>query len=171
MTPAEEIVTMHRDYGHRLYICRAVDRLDRSIYRKVRYEAIKGLIVAGLIMAIAFLIALCTPRALAQKQLQFKLTQVVAPGWSDCTTGDGCLTGYTIYETTSGVAVQVASVPQTATVYDLPIPSVGVHTYAVTQNGINGLGLPVQSTGNPGVVVSCWKVTGGRQCKVGKVWE
>lgn len=171
MTPAEEIVLMHRNYGHSLYICRAVDRLDRSIYQKVRYEAIKGLVMAAIVMLIAILVALLTPAAQAQKSIHVAWTAGLSPGWADCSTGDGCLTGYTVYETTSGVPVQIASLPQATPSYDLPSPSVGVHTYAVAQNGINGKGVAVQSTANPGWVVSCWKTSYGRACKVGKVWQ
>ena len=84
MTPAEEIVLLPREYGHSLYICPAVDRLERHYDAKINYEARKGLIMVLLAMLIALVIALTAPRAQAQKQIQFQIKAVIAPGWKAC---------------------------------------------------------------------------------------
>jgi hypothetical protein len=103
----------------------------------------------------------------AQKTVHMTWTQVVSPGWTACASGNYCLTGYTLYEGTSALA----SIPQSSTSYSFPIPSVGSHVFTLIQNGIDGSGATVQSSGNPGFVVNCWKTIWGRNCKVGKQWQ
>jgi hypothetical protein len=116
-------------------------------------------------------IILIAPACLAQKSLHFSWTPGSNPGWTECTSGPYCLTGYTLYETTNGTPVVVASIAQTdASVSISPLPSKGSHTYELVQNGTNEASVPVQSTGNPGIVINCWKSGSGRTCKSGKSW-
>jgi hypothetical protein len=116
-------------------------------------------------------ILLFSPVSLAQKAIQFTWDPGANPGWTSCTSGTHCLTGYTFYETTTGTPVVLASVPQNTTSYTLStLPSKGFHTYTVAQNGLNGSGATVQSKGNPGIVINCWKTLWGRTCKPGKSW-
>lgn len=118
---------------------------------------------------VALLLLVAAP-AFAQKGVKFSWTPGANPGWTVCASGNYCLTGYTLYETTSGALVAIASIPQADSSYVLsPLPSAGTHTYELAQDGISG-GAPVQSTGNPGAVVNCKKHVTWRSCSVGKVW-
>lgn len=52
MTPADEIILLHRQYSHKLPICRSAEKLDRGIDAKIRRESYKGLffmVLLGLI--------------------------------------------------------------------------------------------------------------------------
>ena len=171
-TPAEGVVEIHRRGGQPLAICTAADRLNASISEKVYHEAKKGTWFCLLVAVISILIGLLLGRtALAQRSIAFSWNQGTNPGWTACPAGRYCLTGYTFYETTSGIPVALATVSQSSPFFTMiPLPSRGLHIYSVAQNGINGSGAPTQSTGNPGVVVSCWKVGTGRNCKIGKIW-
>jgi hypothetical protein len=116
------------------------------------------------------LFALSLP-AFAQHGVTFTWAAGMTPGWTSCTTGSYCLNGFAFYETTSGSPVQLAAVPQTTTSFFLtPLPSKGTHIYTVVQNGLGPSGAPVQSTGNPGIVVNCKKNGSGRRCVPGKSW-
>ena len=116
-----------------------------------------------------WLLVLLSPVALAQKAIQFQWSAGPSPGWTTCTSGSYCLTGYSLYETTSGSPVLMAVVPQTATSYVAPLPSVGYHLYQVTQNGLVA-GNTVHSAGNHTVSVNCTRVSGWRKCVPGKSW-
>lgn len=121
------------------------------------------------LLALIFL----APACLAQKTLQLTFTPAVNPGWVACAAGTYCLTGYTLYEMTSGAPVAVAAVPETNTSLSLlPLPSIGVHVYHLVQDGLDGTGSAVQSTGSPNIVVNCWEnqEKNGRGCAVGVSW-
>lgn len=88
-----------------------------------------------------------------------------------CSTGNYCLTGFTLYEITTGIPVVIVQIPQTTTTYKMtPLPSKGSHSYEVVQNGLNGAGTPIQSLSNPGLVINCVKAGLWRTCHVGKSW-
>lgn len=107
---------------------------------------------------------------LAIKAIQVPIVPAESPGWNDCASGSYCLTGFTLYETTSGSPTPVAVLPQVATTYVMGYPSAGSHTYEVVQDATNGVGSPIQSTGNHGFVLNCVKVSGGRKCVLKKQW-
>jgi hypothetical protein len=114
-----------------------------------------------------WLLALALAVTPGERYIQFNWTQGVNPGWTSCTTGKFCLTGYTLYETTSGTPVALVTVNQHHTSYNIGIPAPGQHTYQLVQNGLNGSGQAVQSSNNPTAVVSCTHPKGsGRQCTV-----
>jgi hypothetical protein len=109
--------------------------------------------------------------AFAQKKLEFKWTPTPSPGWTVCSTGTYCLTGFTVYETTTGTPVPVVSAPQTSTTAILStLPPSGYHSYEVAQNGLNSVGAPVKSLSNPGVVVNCTRNGPSRMCRTTKSW-
>lgn len=96
-----------------------------------------------------------------------------ATGYTNCTTGTYCLVGFTLYDVTSGTPEVVGIFPESSTGYTMPyLPSVGTHIYELAQNSLDGQGNPQQTTGNPGIVVNCWKTSKTtRVCKFGKVWK
>ena len=120
-------------------------------------------------LAIAFILS---APALAQRSINFSWAPGVNDGWAACTSGPACLTGFTLYEITTGTPVNIGTVPQSTTSMVLsPLPSVGSHSYELVQNGsVNGS--PVQSSGNPGLVINCRKnaENTGRICVEGKHW-
>jgi hypothetical protein len=115
---------------------------------------------------------LLSASASAQKVVTLSWTPGSNPGWTEtCTTNSYCLTGYTLYEMTSGAPVAVASIGQNSTTVSItPPPPVGVHVYTVVQNGLNSAGAAVQSTCNPSIVLNCLKNSYGRTCRVGQSW-
>jgi hypothetical protein len=109
--------------------------------------------------------------SLAQKSITFSWQPGISQGWQPCTSGNYCLTGFTLSEITTGIPVTIANIPQTTLTYNMsPLPSRGSHSYQLAQNGIDGTGTAVQSQGNPGVVINCTKFWWGRTCSVGKHW-
>ena len=107
-----------------------------------------------------------------QKTILFSWTPGSNPGWTACSSGNWCLTGFTLYEITTGIPVAVAQIPQTSTTYTMsPIPSNGSHSYELVQTGTNGNGSAVQSLNNPGLVVNCRKAGLWRTCSIGKHWQ
>jgi hypothetical protein len=116
-------------------------------------------------------VLLLSGSAWAQKTVTLTWTPGSNPGWN-CVNNVYCLTGFTLYEQTSGAPVAVANAPQTSTSLSFtPPPAVGPHVYDLVQNGINGSGKPVQSADNPSIVITCWKNSYGRMCSVGKAWK
>lgn len=126
---------------------------------------------AAMALKIALFLSLLGGSAIAQKAVHVSMAPGINPGWANCTSGTNCLTGFILFETTSGTPVQIASIPQTATTYTMGYPSAGSHTYELVQGGLNGAGEVVQSEGNPGWVLNCTKVTGGRKCVLKKQWQ
>src|ERR1700689_1566614 len=116
-------------------------------------------------------LALTSSAALAQRSVQFTWAPGSNPGWTPCTSGTYCLTGFTLYEITTGTPVLMAHTLQTTTTYTLtPLPSKGSHSYELVQDGIDGAGAAVQSSGNPGLVINCKKAGLWRSCSIGKSW-
>ena len=123
----------------------------------------RGLLLSGIMLG-----AIPTQ---AQKSILFTWIPGVNQGWTPCSSGHYCLTGFTLYEISTGTPVAVAQIPQTATTYTMsPLPSKGSHSYELVQTGTNGTGAAVQSLKNPGLVVNCRKAGLWRTCSIGKSW-
>ena len=71
-------------------------------------------------------------------------------GWNascSATVKTSCVSGYWLLETTNPANPFIAGIPAYAKTYTLtPLPSPGVHTYALQANGINAQGAMVHST-------------------------
>jgi hypothetical protein len=101
----------------------------------------------------------------------FTWSQPASSGWQACSSGPYCLTGYVLYEISTGTPVAVATAPEGSLSLTItPQPSIGSHSYELAQTGLDQNGVPVQSTRNTGVVINCRKNGTGRLCVMGKHW-
>lgn len=121
-----------------------------------------------------FLILLCfAPLAQAQKSVAFSWAARSTPGYKVCSVGPNCLTGFTLTDSLNGQVTTVGQYSQSATGTTVsPMPSVGSHVFSLAQNYTDQAGVAHATTGNPGIVVNCYRNSDkvGRYCTYGKVW-
>lgn len=117
---------------------------------------------------------LVSAAAMAQSSVAFKWFPRSTPGYTSCTSGSYCLTGFTLVDSwTLGSTSVVGTYPQSSTGTTVsPMPAVGTHVFTLAQNYTDGQGSAHQTTANPGIVVNCKKNAAktGRTCSYGKSW-
>lgn len=125
-------------------------------------------------MKLTLVLCLLASSAMAQKPVGFTWAARPSPGYTACTSGPNCLTGFTLTDYwTLGDTTVVGHYPQSSTGTTIsPTPGIGTHVYTLAQDYTDAQGVPHETTGNPGIVVTCRKnfFRTGRVCSYGKTW-